>query len=152
MPLALLAYLPAFYAWTAVNIGLYLWFVARHRRQHMAAALAALFPGAWSSVFAGQNGCLSFAILGGGLCLMVQRPKVAGLLLGLLIYKPQLAVMLPVALIAGRAWQTLTSALLSALLVIVLSALLFGGDSWLAFFEAMAGKRTELGSDVEAAP
>ena len=40
------------------------------------------------------------------------RPRLAGLLLGLLCYKPHLALLAPVALVAGGHWRTFAAAAL----------------------------------------
>ena len=55
-----------------------------------------------SVVIAGQNTFLSVALLYGGLALLERRPILAGILLGLLAYKPQVWVLVPVALLAAR--------------------------------------------------
>ncbi|WP_029586365.1 glycosyltransferase 87 family protein [Bradyrhizobium sp. URHD0069] len=52
----------------------------------------------------GQNSTWTAALFGGGLSPLERRPLLAGGLLGLLIYKPQLGLLIPVAL-AGRHWR-----------------------------------------------
>ena len=58
----------------------------------------------------------------------------AGALLGLLIFKPQIALLLPVAVLAGRRWKTTATAAVVVIAVIGLSVLDFGLDSWRGFF------------------
>jgi hypothetical protein len=53
----------------------------------------------------GQNSTWTAALFGGGLSLLERRPLLAGRLLGLLIYKPQLGLLIQVALLAGRHWR-----------------------------------------------
>src|SRR6185369_16944888 len=87
-------------------------------------------PAAFVNAYNGQNGCWTAALLGGGLCLLERRPGVAGALFGLLIYKPQLGLLIPLALIAGRQWRALASASVTAVLLIALSLALVGPAVW----------------------
>jgi hypothetical protein len=60
--------------------------------------LAAAFPAVLANFIAGQNGFLSAALLGGALVMLVERPILAGVLLGLLTYKPHLGLLFPIVL------------------------------------------------------
>ena len=100
--------------------------------------LALAFPGTFQNFFNGQNGFLSTALLGGGLCLLNQSPWAAGFLLGLVSYKPHLFALVPVALIAARRWQALLSALTTAMLLALASFLFFGQGVWVAFWKNLA--------------
>jgi hypothetical protein len=51
----------------------------------------------------------------------------------MLIYKPHLGIMLPVALVAGRYWRTVAVAAVTAGTLVGLSLLLFGWDAWGGF-------------------
>src|SRR5205814_7022046 len=94
-----------------------------------------LAPGAAVNLFFGQNGILSTVLLGGGVLLLGSRPILAGVLLGLLAYKPQLAVLAPFALLAGREWRALAAAILSQIALGLLSLLVLGAEPWFAFFD-----------------
>jgi hypothetical protein len=72
----------------------------------MAACVVMAAPAVMINLVSGQNGAFSAAILAGGLMLLDRRPVLAGLLLGLLCYKPQLAVLVQVALVASGRWRT----------------------------------------------
>ena len=67
-------------------------------------------PAVFINAVGGQNGTWTAALFGGGLSLLERRPLLAGGLLGLLIYKPQLALLIPVALLAGRHWRAFAAA------------------------------------------
>lgn len=97
--------------------------------------LVILAPAAFVNMFFGQNGLLSFCLMVGGVQLLDKRPWLAGLLLGLMAYKPQLALAVPVALIAGRAWTALFSAAASQLAFSLLVGAVLGFDSWRRFFD-----------------
>ncbi|HWE76574.1 MAG TPA: glycosyltransferase family 87 protein [Stellaceae bacterium] len=93
------------------------------------------FPAVWVNAIHGQNGFLSTALLGGGLLLLgARRPIAAGLLFGVMIYKPQLALLLPFALIAGREWKALAAAAASATMLAGASLAAFGPKTFAAFF------------------
>lgn len=52
----------------------------------------------------GQNSFLTAALLGGSLLLLDKRPIVAGVLIGLLSYKPQFGLLIPLVLVATGRW------------------------------------------------
>jgi hypothetical protein len=66
--------------------------------------IASAFPAVFVNIGHGQNGFLTAALLGGALHLLDRRPWLAGILIGLLAYKPQFGVMIPLALLAGPCW------------------------------------------------
>ncbi|WP_429033903.1 glycosyltransferase family 87 protein [Bradyrhizobium sp. I1.14.4] len=90
----------------------------------------ALSPAASMNVIAGQNAFLTLALLLGGMGLLGRSDFAAGLILGLLSYKPQFAIMVAVALLAARRWRALAGAIVSASFAIVLSAAIFGFAPW----------------------
>jgi arabinofuranan 3-O-arabinosyltransferase len=96
--------------------------------------LAAAFPAVLSNFIVGQNGFLTAALIGGALVLIERRPILAGVLLGLLTYKPHLGLLFPIALAAGGHWRTFVTAAIVGVLMAGASWLAFGGDAWQAFF------------------
>src|ERR1700722_14711156 len=66
--------------------------------------IASAFPAVFVNIGHGQNGFLTAALLGSALQLLDRRPWLAGVLIGLLAYKPQFGVLIPVALLAGGGW------------------------------------------------
>lgn len=102
------------------------------------AALAALaFPAAFWNAGCGQNGFLSAALIAGGLAALERRPVLAGVLFGLMTYKPHLGLMIPLALMAGGCWRALWAAALTALGVAAASLLAFGPEAWFAFAQSV---------------
>lgn len=119
-----------------------LWFYAgTHRVIHIAALC--LSPAAMINFYLGQNAFLSAALICGGAMMLKRRPLAAGVLFGLLSYKPQLALLVPIALLAARSWKTLASAAATSVLLIAVSAALFGVDAWRSWIE-MAGGASDL--------
>ena len=96
--------------------------------------LLMLAPATATNIGLGQNGAFTAALLIAGLSLIDRRPALAGALLGLLIFKPQIAVLLPVAVLMGRRWRTMWAAAAVVVAVLALSVLAFGLDSWRGFF------------------
>jgi hypothetical protein len=87
-------------------------------------------PATGITVISGQTGFLSGALMIGGLRLLPTRPALAGVLFGLLTYKPQLGVLVPVALVASGAWRTILAAVATSLACITASSALYGGHLW----------------------
>jgi hypothetical protein len=134
LPLALLPYFISLCVWMAVTLSGYLSVLYRIAPRRLAFWLALAFPGTFQNLINGQNGFLSAGLLGGGLLLIDGQPWIAGFLLGLLSYKPHLAVLVPLALAAGCYWQALAAMLITAGGLAGLSALILGSQTWLAFW------------------
>jgi hypothetical protein len=134
VPLSMLPLLPGFLLYTACTLGL-LWLALRSGGLTTAACSTVLFsPSVADSALTGQNGSLTGALLIGGLLLVHRSPLIAGAILGALIIKPQLAILVPVCLLASGSWRAILTMAISATLLIVLSGVLFGVDVWVVFF------------------
>jgi len=82
----------------------------------------------------GQTGALAAALVVGAVILWRKSPIVAGLLLGVLTFKPQYAIpLLMVALIRGN-WRICAGAVSSFAAFTVLSGIAFGFSQWKGFF------------------
>jgi alpha-1,2-mannosyltransferase len=132
-PLALLPYLYALGAWLGAGLAGYLSVLWRilPRRLTLYAGLA--FPAVLMTILHGQNAFLTVSLFGWGLLLLRQRPVAAGGLLGVLAFKPQLGVLVPVALVAGGHWRAIVAAMLTILGLSAASTLLFGSAIWSEF-------------------
>jgi hypothetical protein len=115
--------------WLAVLGAGWRWAGPRGQRLGWFIALA-LAPAASNNVQSGQNAFLTLALLLGGIGLLGRRDLLAGALLGLLGFKPQFAILVPVALVAGGYWRALLAAAASALLAAAASAWVFGVALW----------------------
>jgi hypothetical protein len=100
------------------------------------------FPAVLVNLLHGQNGFLTTALLAGGLALLDRRPLAAGILLGLMAYKPQFGVLIPLALAAGGKWRTFGAATATVLGLIALATLAFGVEIWPAFLASGHFSRT----------
>ena len=156
--LALLPYGAALVAWQVVTLVLYLLAIRaiispsprlrgegrdegaspRGSESWTALLLAVAFPAVLVNLGHGQNGFLTAALLGGALAILDRRPIVAGLLFGLLAYKPQFGLMIPLALAAGGYWRSFAAAVATIAFLAVAATIAFGPDVWRAFFELHA--------------
>jgi arabinofuranan 3-O-arabinosyltransferase len=74
---------------------------------------------------------------------MERRPLLAGFLLGLLSYKPQIGIVFPLVLAVSGQWRVFWAAAVTALGLAAVSWLTFGSETWQAFGANLA-KTNEL--------
>ncbi len=99
---------------------------------------ALAFPAVMLNFYFGQIGCWTAAAVGAALILLTRRPVLAGALLGLLVAKPHLAVLVPVALAASGRWRAFASCAAVAAALLLASAAAFGTQPWLDYLSYMA--------------
>lgn len=132
-PLALMPYLSALALWLLAPLsGLLI--VVRRFAPHVLTALATLiFPATAQCLITGQNGVLTALIVAAGLLQLERRPILAGLILGTLSYKPHIAAAVFAALLFGRYWRSLGTAVAVAVSLAAASIIAFGLEPWIAF-------------------
>lgn len=139
LPFGLLPYIAAYATWCTANLGAGLIAGLTVVRRWWLPIAACLFPGAWMNLFAGQNGGLSAALMLGGIGLLQRSPIASGVLFGLMSFKPQFGILIPLALAADRQWICFASAAASVIGLAAVSYLAFGAAPWNMFishFEA----------------
>ena len=139
--LASLPYLAAFFVWQATTFALYLAMMRGILRAPLALLTAAAFPGVFENYGHGQTGFLVAALLGGGLVCLDRRPVVAGILFGLLAFKPHFGILVPLALIASGRWRAVIAAAATLALMTLACLAAFGPETWLAFRDGLAQSR-----------
>jgi hypothetical protein len=132
--LSLLTYATAYAVWVFGTFPIYLAAIRAIVGERTGYLLAAAFPALLANFIVGQNGFLTAGLVGGALVLLPRRPIVAGLLLGLLTYKPHLGLLFPIALVAAGYWRAFFTAAMVAVLMAVAAWFAFGSDTWQAFF------------------
>jgi alpha-1,2-mannosyltransferase len=137
-PLALLPYLLSYLAFVALTLGLYLAVNRRLLSLPNPTLLLLAFPGTFLCAFQGQNSLLTAALFGAAILFVSRRSVLAGVLLGLLAYKPQYGVLVPVALAAAGQWRTFTAAALTLVAFAAVSTAAFGVGLWYEFFADFA--------------
>jgi hypothetical protein len=145
-PLGRLSFLMAAIVWIVGGLAAYLATAGLIVRRGVGAIVAAAAPASLYVVCVGQTGFLSAALLGGGLALMPRRPALAGVLIGMLAYKPQLGLLIPLALIAGGQWRSFWAAALTLGALVLGSGFVFGWSSWAAFIHALAPSAHGVGA------
>lgn len=133
--LALLPYPVAVIVWQAATMPLYLTAVSRILPGGLALLAAAAFPAVLVNLTHGQNGFLTAGLIAGALLLLDRRPVVAGILIGLLAYKPQFGILIPLVLALTGRWAVFMSATATVLAMAVATLALFGAEPWIAFYD-----------------
>ncbi|PVX70667.1 glycosyltransferase family 87 protein [Paraburkholderia unamae] len=118
--------------------------IAPHPRT---ALIALAFPGCALVLTSGQNSFLTASLVGLGLVLLRRRPILAGVCFGLVAMKPQLCVLIPLALLASRSWRALGAMTAAVAISLALSVVAFGGETLAAFLHnvALANSYVETG-------
>jgi hypothetical protein len=142
-PFSLLPYVPAFVLWVALSALLY-W---RAAMTYASTPYAMAQPAVLLTSLIGQSAFVTAAIMLAGLRHLDRRPILAGGILGLMIVKPQLALLLPVAVVAGRRWSAVPAALLTMGLACATAWLAFGAASFQGFFHLLPVYGSWLGGD-----
>lgn len=133
LPFGYLSFPAGMALWSTATFAIYLPIARR------AIPRAGWLPAAFAPIFAtaaiGQNGFVTAAVFIGGLTMLGTRPFAAGLLLGCLAVKPQLGLLLPVALVAARQWRAIADAVIASVGVFLVGLAVFGiaaTEAWIA--------------------
>jgi hypothetical protein len=148
LPLGLMPYVLSFSMWIGITLLIYMVVLSRIIRHPILFPLMIVFPGTYQNFVFGQNGYLSGALLGGGLLILDRFPLVAGILFGILSYKPHFLILVLPALFFGRYWKTLICSIITSIVLCFLTLIVFGYGVWLAYFHVMAlpMKALEMGT------
>lgn len=151
-PLGAVAFAPAFLITTLVSIALVavamLPFVAGNPAVWLAMALS---PAYIAALVIGQNSLIWLACLLAALATLRDgRWLLAGILIGFLTLKPQLGVMILVALLAAGLWRTILAASVTAILLAGLPTLFVGVEYWHLFFERLSEQGDWIMSEIWA--
>jgi alpha-1,2-mannosyltransferase len=140
--LALLPYGVSLSLWMAATLLIYLAPI-RFILPGWTVVMAALaFPAVFTNLAHGQTGFLTAGLFGSALLLIETSPWAAGVLFGLMAYKPQFGLLVPLALMAGGYWRTICAAGLTLAGTISLSWSLWGTEPWRDFFASMRAAGT----------
>jgi hypothetical protein len=145
-PVALLLWVP--FALLPRGLALVLWLCAtgaafaasvRALAGRGAIAVALGCPAAIVCGLYGQTGLLSAALLGGAMATVDRAPGFAGVLVGLLAIKPQLAVLTPIVFAVARRWTAFWAAAATVVALIATSVAAFGTQAWVGFAGVITG-------------
>jgi hypothetical protein len=96
--------------------------------------LALAYPAVFINLGHGHNGFLTAALFAGALIQLDRRPLLAGILIGLLAYKPQFGLLIPLVLAVSGHWRAFIAAAATVAALALAVTLAFGIDVWTAFF------------------
>jgi hypothetical protein len=95
--------------------------------------IAMILPASLMNIWAGHYGFLFGALWLAAWRLLERRPRTAGLLIGLMIVKPHLALLTPLVLARRGAWTAFAFAALGASGLVLASGLAFGWSYWVSY-------------------
>lgn len=133
-PLGLLPYLWSLALWLGGGLVVYLLVLRQILRDRTGMLAALAFPAVFVTLSHGQNAFLTTALFGGAMLSLEKRPWLAGVLIGALSFKPQLGLLIPLALIARGEGRAFAAAAAATLGLAALSALVFGLSPWAGFW------------------
>ncbi len=140
LPLGLLPFFPAYFVFMLSTLA-YLRGVLQRIVPGSGAVWCLASSATGLNLFTGQNGFLTAALAGGALLSLERRPALAGLLIGLLSFKPHLVLLFPVALVAIGAWRALFSAFTTTLVFMGGAVLILGADTIPAWLHSLIDAR-----------
>ncbi|WP_336487983.1 glycosyltransferase family 87 protein [Methylobacterium nigriterrae] len=135
---ALLPYGPAFLLWSLASLTLFAAALGLATGRRDAVLIALAHPLVICNLAYGQNGLFTAALLTLGAALVDRRPVLAGMLFGLVAYKPQLAALAPFLLLTTGRWRALAACLGCLAGLCLVSVAAFGIAPWRAFAETLA--------------
>jgi hypothetical protein len=139
-PLGLLGFSPAFAIFSGVALGAYIWAMRGWAAPVPGGlSLAVAAPPVLFVLLTGNASLLwAAALLAALACLKHHKPRSAGAMIALLSLKPQLGLLIPVALIAGGHWRVLLWAAAATAAIAAVTIAVFGIGYWQTFFATMA--------------
>jgi len=143
-PFTYVPYLVAAPLWLMLTGAAFLHAVRRTSTDGLAPWLALASLAAFDNAMGGQNGFLSAALLGFGLLGLRTNPMLGGLVLGCMVYKPQLAGFAPLVLLLAGQWRAVLGFAAGALAISALSLFVVGWEGWLAFFAGIPEAKNML--------
>ena len=138
-------YLAALAVWQLSSFAFYLAAIRAIAPPSRALLFVAIgFPAVFVTIGHGHNAFLTAGLLGFGLFLLQRRPLLAGVLIGLLAYKPQFGLIMPIVLVLGGHWRATASAAATVLAMAGAVTLWLGPGVWTAFLEGAAFTKTTI--------
>jgi alpha-1,2-mannosyltransferase len=132
--LALLPYALSLFLWQAGGLGVYAASIRKILPQQSNMLWLILgFPAVFLALGHGQNSFLTTALFATGLLCLRNRPMLAGMCFGMLAYKPHLAMLIPIALLAAGHIKTIFAAGMTVLVFCGVSAAVLGPDIFSAY-------------------
>jgi Glycosyltransferase family 87 len=132
-PFGQMSYLAALACWTLLGVAVFIAVGRKYVIDWRILIPVVLSPAALFCLISGQSSFLVTAILMAIFALLDRKPVAAGLLIGLLTIKPQLAILFPFMLMASGRWRVFIAAAVTTLALVGVTAAVFGGQVWIDF-------------------
>lgn len=100
------------------------------------------FTAVFVNLLHGQNGFLTTALFAAGLAVLDKRPILSGILFGLLCYKPQFALVIPLVLAGTGRWRSFAAGAITVAVLAMTVTAQFGVEVWPAFMQSLHFTRT----------
>ncbi|HQU01144.1 MAG TPA: glycosyltransferase family 87 protein [Acetobacteraceae bacterium] len=130
-----LSYWPAYLSWTTSLVGLSAMSLRLAKLPWRVIIAALLSPAAIFTIFLGQLSVVSGSFFVAALLLIDMAPASAGILSALTIFKPQAALLAPLAILARKQWGGVACGIVVALTIFGITAAIFGGATWQFFLD-----------------
>jgi hypothetical protein len=134
LPLGFLSYNIAYLGWSLSTAFSYFVASLDKQQRRYAAVLIIFAPATIIGFVTGQTGLLSAALIVGGFRVVTTRPILSGTLFGLASFKPQLGILIPIALVSAQLWRTVAAACMTVLVLVLASGIVFGWSIWPLWF------------------
>jgi alpha-1,2-mannosyltransferase len=133
-PLGFFDYVPALALWSLVGYAAYVAASATFERSARYLILVAAAPVVAANLYSGQTGFFTAAVLILFFRFLDERPILSGAILGLMLCKPHLVLLFPLALLISGRWRTFVAAGGMAAALVGVTALVFGAHVWPDYF------------------
>jgi hypothetical protein len=138
-------YAVALVAWLVITGGLFIYAARRwwpsEGGPHW---LAVLTPAALVNIWAGHYGFLLGTLFLGGWSQLDKRPILGGVLIGLMAIKPQLAVLIPLALVIRGNWRAIVAAAVTVGIFVLATGLIYGWQAWSDFLFKASNRQVSV--------
>ncbi len=143
--LAAIPYLASYFLFIGGSFLFYVYSLKRLFQHRYAILLIIAYPAVYLTMVHGQNSLLSTGLLACAIVCFRSRPVLAGVFIGLLAFKPQLGVLIPLVLIVSQQWRVFWSAAVTTGVFVGLSLTVFGWELWDIFFQNMSVVKSLMG-------
>ncbi|WP_125933252.1 glycosyltransferase family 87 protein [Kiloniella majae] len=143
--LAAIPYLASYFLFIGGSFLFYVYSLKRLFQHRYAILLIVAYPAVYLTMVHGQNSLLSTGLLACAIVCFRSRPVLAGVFIGLLAFKPQLGVLIPLVLIVSQQWRVFWSAAVTTGVFVGLSLTVFGWELWDIFFQNMSVVKSLMG-------
>ncbi|KKJ78028.1 hypothetical protein WH95_06420 [Kiloniella litopenaei] len=136
--LAGIPYLASYFLFIGSSFIFYVYSLRRLFDHPYALLLIIAYPAVYLTMVHGQNSLLSTGLLACAIFFFRSNPMLAGVFIGLLAFKPQLGLLIPLVLIVSQQWRVFFAAAFTTSLFVGLSCAVFGWELWGVFFQNMS--------------